>query len=104
MSVEPTTERELRQFRLMDQTLRSFIAGDGLLGTTLADLKGLLAALEETPDDWIRHFKEERNALEVEYAVALNHGDAEPDASVSDLREVAERMRAMVEERISTLG
>jgi hypothetical protein len=52
---------------------------------------GLLSALDETPEDWTRHFKAEWNAIEVEYAAALSRGTALPGPSAQGVQEAAEK-------------
>ena len=77
------SERELRQYRLMDDRLRGFLAGTVRLGDEFSDLEGLLYALEETAEKWRRSFHKAWGTLEVFYALALAHGDPVlPDASV----------------------
>ena len=98
-----TSERELRQYRLMRDRLRGFIAGTLGISDAISDLEGLLFALEETPEEWRRAFQEEWGTLEVFYAIALEHRDPVlPDASVPELRQAAKNMLAMVEGQIGT--
>lgn len=97
----PISERELRQYRLMDNRLRGFLAGTIRIDKAISDLEGLLYALEEAPDEWRRSFQEEWGTLEVFYALALEANDPVlPDASAPDLREAARRMLAMVDRQI----
>jgi hypothetical protein len=103
MDMDESTERELRQFGRMDKLLRSFESSELSLERTLAGLRGLLSALDETPEDWTRHFKAAWNAIEVEYAAALSRGTALPGPSAQGVQEAAEKMLSMVDERISAL-
>lgn len=97
------SDRELRQYRLMEDRLRGFLDGSVRIDKAISDLEGLLYALEETPEAWRRSFQEAWGTLEVFYALALEAEDPElPDASVPDLRHAAERMLAMVDAEIDT--
>jgi hypothetical protein len=91
------SDRELRQYRRMDDRLRGFLDGSVRIDKAISDLEGLLYALEETPEEWRRSFQEEWGTHEVFYALALEAEDPTlPDASVPELRQAAERMLAMV--------
>ena len=96
-------EGELLQLQLMDERLSGFLDGTVPIDRVVADVEGALDALEQTPETWRRAFREDWVTLEVAYAVALSESTpALPNASTPELREAAERMLAMVEER--TLG
>jgi len=95
------SDRELRLLSLMHDRLNGFLAGTLGIGQAISDLEGLLLALEEATDDWLRRFQTEWGTLEVFYALALEHGDAVlPDDSVPELRRAAECMSAMVDREI----
>jgi hypothetical protein len=102
--VDESAEHELRQLQRIDMILRTFSSGELSLERTLAGLRGLISALEETSEDWVPRFKTEWNAMEVEYAAALNHGGALPGPSAPGVKEATEQMRFMVNERRSALG
>jgi len=101
--MDESTERELRQFQRMGKLLRSFESGELSLERTLSGIRGLLSALDETPENWTRRFKAEWNTIEVEYASALSRGAAPPSPSAQGVKEAAEQMLSMVNERISAL-
>ena len=97
------SDRELRQYRLMEDRLRGFLDGSVKIDKAISDLEGLLYALNETPEEWRRSFQEEWGTLEVFYALALEAEDPElPDASVPDLRQTAQRMLDMVAAEMDT--
>jgi hypothetical protein len=88
----------------MDMPLRTFRSGELSIERTLAGLRALISALEETSEDWIARFKAEWNAVEIEYAVALNDGHALPGPSAPGVKEATEHMSLMVNERITALN
>lgn len=93
-------EREQRQFRLMEDRLVRFQAGELNLGQTIADLRGLLAALEQTPDAWKAQFTQEWGELEVAYAVALNNEAPIPTASDPVLEQATHKMIELVRDKL----
>ncbi|HEY5249514.1 MAG TPA: hypothetical protein VIJ15_13810 [Dermatophilaceae bacterium] len=63
-------EREQRQYPL-NERVSGLRTGALYVGVVIADLEGLLAALEHAPEDWEQRFREEWSVLEIAYAVAL---------------------------------
>ena len=92
-------EREERQLDLMRQRLLGFVAGEYGIGRVVTDLKGLLGALQTTSDDWIQEFRRSWGELEVDYAVALDRGEAAPDAKSPSIRDAVWRMLELVDQR-----
>jgi hypothetical protein len=93
-------DREKRQFRLMEERVLRFQSGDLNLGQTIADLKGLLAALERTPEAWKAQFGQEWGELEVGYAVALNNEAPIPTASDPVVEQATHKMIQLVRDRL----
>jgi hypothetical protein len=96
--MDASEEREQRQFRLMEDRLSSFELGEIDLRRTIADLEGLIAALELTPDLWKRRFREEWGQLDIAYAIALGSKGPVPDATDPLLRQACRNMMELVRE------
>ena len=73
--------RERRQVALMRSQLEEFVGGSVPLPRLIADLEGLLNALEVLPDEWRDDFHSAWGGLEISYAVALDRLTPIPDAS-----------------------
>lgn len=90
-------DRELRQLRLMEDRLRAFARGELAIGPTIADLEGLLWALQQTPEAWRDQFREEWGELEIAYAVALDRGLPVPDATDPTIRGSVDAMIVLIQ-------
>jgi hypothetical protein len=66
------SDREQRQNELMQQRIDSFRDGRLPMGPVIADLGGLVDALDETPQECKDSFIEAWNVLEIAYAVGLD--------------------------------
>lgn len=99
-------DREARQLRLMLARLDHYDRGECSLGDLVADLEGLLHALERAPDAWREAFQQAWNDLEVSLAMATFHrsiGQLPADDSVVLQRSIAE-IRELVRRRIEDGG
>ncbi len=100
--MDAADERERRQLRLMEDRLTSFDHGELDLGKTIAELRGLLAALELTSNDLVEGpVHHEWSELELAYAAALNNNDPIPDATNPILDQASRRMLDLVRERLA---
>jgi hypothetical protein len=79
MMIVNMSDREQRQYALMRQRIDSFRDGQLPIGPIIADLEGLVDALDETPKEWKDSFVEEWSVLEIAYAVALGPSAANAD-------------------------
>jgi hypothetical protein len=95
-----TSEREQRQYALMRERVADFRAGRRDIGPVIADLKGLLRALQETSEDWRDRFVEAWSGLEIAYAVALDRGTALPTPADPDVAESLDDLDALIAEVI----
>lgn len=84
----------------MADRLSSFEHGEMDIGRTIADLRGLLAALERTPETWREQFRSEWGDLEVEYASALDKQESVPTAAHPIVSEAVHNMADLVQERL----
>lgn len=80
----------------MARRVREFRAGEIGLGRVIADLEGLLGALEAVPAEWEDQFREEWSVLEVEYAVALDRLSALPSATAPDIAAALDEMERLL--------
>ena len=96
---EGISEREQRQYALMRQRLEAFREGGLAIGPVIADLEGLVYALEETPQEWKDQFMEEWAVLEIAYAVALDRVAPLPDAHDHDVASALDAMEALLRVR-----
>jgi len=94
-------EREQRQLDLMRQRLVGFVAGEYAIDRVIADLEGLLEALQTASEDWVQEFRQSWGELEIHYAAALDQGDAVPDAKTPPLGTAVGRMLKLVDERMA---
>ena len=93
-------EREQRQNLLMRERVSGLRSGDVYIGVAIADLEGLLAALEHAPVDWEDRFREEWSVLEIAYAVALDRQQPIPTASSDyQIREALDALDALIDEQ-----
>ena len=83
----------------MWQRLEAFREGRLAIGPVIADLEGLVYALEETPQDWKDQFMEEWAVLEIAYAVALDRRTPLPDAQDHDVASALDAMEALLRVR-----
>jgi hypothetical protein len=74
-----TVEYNQRQYRRMLDRLLAFERGEVRLGTLIADLEGLLNALENIEASWIQTFLSKWGQLEEMHAVARYRGSKEFD-------------------------
>lgn len=96
-------DREQRQLQLMRERVIGLADGSLYLATAIADLEGLLSALERTPEEWIDKFREEWSELEIAYAVALDRQTAIPTAaSDTSIRNALAAMNALLDDRPTT--
>ena len=102
MDVDEASAREQRQFLLMLERLRGFRGRSVPLPRLIADLEGLLLALEITPEKWREAFNEQWIALEVPYAVALDRLDPLPTLDDVDIADAIDALEALVVERLGT--
>ena len=95
---DDASDREQRQYALMRETLDGFRRGRSI-GPVIADLEGLLHALEETPQDWKDLFLEQWGVLEIGYAVALDRQQPLPTALDHDIATALDGMDTLIAER-----
>jgi hypothetical protein len=93
------SDREQRQFALMQQRIDGFRDGELSIGPVIADLEGLVHALEETPQEWKASFVEEWSVLEISYAVALDRHQPLPTARDHDIAAALDALDALIAER-----
>ena len=89
--------RERRQVALMRSQLDGFVAGSVPLPRLIADLEGLLNALEVLPEDWRDEFRSAWGGLEISYAVALDRLTPIPDASDSGVADDLFDLRVLID-------
>ena len=89
--------RERRQVALMRSQLDGFVAGSVPLPRLIADLEGLLNALEVLPDEWREEFRSAWGGLEISYAVALDRLIPIPDASDSGVADDLFDLRVLID-------
>lgn len=94
-------DREQRQYDLMRETIDAFRAGRSV-GPVIADLEGLVNALEETPQEWKDSFVEEWSVLEIAYATALDRQQPLPTARNHDIAAALEALEALIGERLGS--
>jgi hypothetical protein len=92
-------DREQRQYLLMQQRIAAFRAGQLSLGRVIADLEGLLSALEQATEEWKDRFREQCNVLEIAYAVTLDRQDPPPTAGDHDIAAALDAMESLLHER-----
>ena len=97
--VDPNDDREGRQYVLMSERVRQFRAGEIGIGRAIADLEGLLNALQHAPDHWLDSFTEEWSVLEIAYAVALDSLESLPRATDHDIAEALLRLDQLIAQR-----
>ena len=93
------SDRERRQYALMQQRIDSLREGESSIGPVIGDLEGLVNALEETPEEWKDSFIEECSALEIAYAVALDRQHPLPTARDHDIATALDALSALIVER-----
>ena len=98
------SDREQRQLALMQQRIDGFRAGRLSIGRVIADLEGLVSALEETTREWKHSFIEQWGVLETAYAVALDRQERLPDAGDSDIAAALDGLDALIAERAESGG
>ena len=64
-----------RQYRRMLNSLNLFLAGSLSIGKLIADLEGLLKALEYLDDDWKKLYWQQWSYLEEARAISFERGD-----------------------------
>jgi hypothetical protein len=94
------SDREQRQYALMKQTLDGFRDGRAI-GPVIADLEGLVHALEMTPQEWTDSFIEQWSVLEIAYAVALDRQQPLPTAADHDIAAALHALDALIAQRTS---
>jgi hypothetical protein len=95
-------EREQRQYLLMRERVSGLRSGALYIGVVIADLEGLLAALEHAPEDWEHRFREEWSVLEIAYAVALHRQESIPTAASDyQIREALDALDLLIDERVA---
>ena len=87
----------------MKETIDGFRRGRSI-GPVIADLEGLVHALEETPQDWKNLFLEQWGVLEIGYAVALDRQQPLPTARDDDIATALDEMDALIAERTGNRG
>ena len=83
----------------MRQRIDRFRHGRLPIGPVTADLRGLVDALDETPQKWKDSFVEERSVLEIAYAVALDRQQPSPTARDHDVAAALDALEAPIAER-----
>jgi hypothetical protein len=96
--VRAVSDREQRQFSLMREGVAKFRAAEVPIGRLIADLEGLLGALQETPESWRDRFTEEWSVLEIAYAVALDRRTPIPTAASGEIAEALGNMDRLLDE------
>ncbi|MDX6224039.1 MAG: hypothetical protein QOE64_415 [Frankiales bacterium] len=82
----------------MRERLADFRAGRRDIGSVISDLEGLLAALEESPQDWRDRFVEAWGVLEIAYAAALDQRTALPTPAEFGVAQALDDLDALVAE------
>ena len=90
------SEYDWRQYHRMRRKIADFEQGDISIGHLIADLKGLMAALERSDADWIEGFHDQWASLEESYATALVKKLALPAASDQLVRHALTAMRRLL--------
>jgi hypothetical protein len=98
------SDREQRQYALMQQRIDSFRDGQLPIGPVIADLEGLVDALDETPQEWKDSFVEEWSVLEIAYAVALDRQQPMPTAGDHEVAAALDALEALIAERTANPG
>ena len=93
------SDRERRQFELMQQRIDALRRGESPVGPVIADLEALVGALEETPGEWRDSFVEQWSVLETAYAVALDQQQPLPTAADHDVAAALDALDALIAER-----
>jgi hypothetical protein len=83
----------------MQQRIDGFRDGELSIGPVIADLEGLVHALEETPQEWKASFVEEWSVLEISNAVALDRHQPLPTARDHDIAAALDALDALIAER-----
>ncbi|MEP7370492.1 MAG: hypothetical protein ABI662_12605 [Dermatophilaceae bacterium] len=92
-------DREEHQYALMGERIDQFRAGEISIAPAIADLEGLLNALEHAADDWRDAFIEEWSVLEVAYAVALDSLEPLPTAADHDIADALSSLERHISQR-----
>jgi len=92
------SDREQRQYALMQQRIEGFRDGRLSIGTVIADLEGLVSALE-APQEWKDSFIEEWSVLEIAYALALDRQQPLPTAGDHDIAAALDALELLIAER-----
>ncbi len=95
---DEASDRELRQYALMKETIDGFRRGRSI-GPVISDLEGLVHALGATPQEWTDSFIEEWSALEIAYAVALDRQQPLPTAGDHDIAAALDALDALITQR-----
>jgi hypothetical protein len=66
----------------------------------IADLEGLVHALEATPEEGTDSFIDEWSVLEIAYAVALDRQQPQPTAGNHDIAVALDALDALIAQRI----
>jgi hypothetical protein len=74
------------------------------IGPVIADLAGLVDALDETPQEWTDSFVEEWSVLETAYAVALDRQQPMPTAGDHGVAAALVALGALIAERTAKRG
>ena len=74
------------------------------IGPVIADLEGLVDALDETPQEWKDSFVEEWSVLEIAYAVALDRQQPMPTAGDHELAPAVDALEGLIAERTANRG
>jgi hypothetical protein len=98
------SDREQRQYPLMRQRIDNFRDGALSIAHVIADLEGLVDALDETPQEWKDSFVEEWSVLEIAYAVALDRQQPMPTAGDHVVAAALDALEALIAERTANPG
>lgn len=94
-------EHDLRQLRLMRDLLQQYGSGTTDLSNLIAGLEVLLDALESADEEWKRAFRRQWGVLEIEYAVALDHGQtALSSDGIARISRAVEEMRDLLAQHV----
>jgi hypothetical protein len=95
---DDASDREQRQYALMQEIIDGFRSGRSIR-PVIADLEGLVHALEGTPEGWKDLFIKQWSVLEIAYAVALDRQQPLPTARDHDIATALDAMDALISER-----
>jgi len=93
------SDREQRQYALMQQRIQGFRDGRLSISTVIADLEGLVSELDEAPQEWKDSFIAEWGVLEIAYAVALDREQPLPTAGDDGIAAALDALELLIAER-----